>query len=59
LNPDLTVYFGREPRGEWLGLQITSEAHADGTGLAQSALSDLDGPFGRAAQSLVVAPRPP
>jgi hypothetical protein len=59
LNPDLTVYFGREPRGEWLGLQITSEAHADGTGLAQSALSDLEGPFGRAAQSLVVAPRPP
>ena len=59
LNPDLTVYFGREPRGEWLGLEITSEAHADGTGLAQSALSDLEGPFGRAAQGLVVAPRPP
>src|SRR5439155_1050691 len=48
-----------EPPGEWLGLEITSEAHADGTGLAQSALSDLEGPFGRAAQGLVVAPRPP
>jgi hypothetical protein len=59
LNPDLTVYFGREPRGEWVGLQIVSEAHADGAGLAQSALSDLEGAFGRAAQSLVVAPRPP
>jgi hypothetical protein len=59
LNPDLTVYFGREPRGEWVGLQIVSEAHADGTGLAQSALSDLEGPFGRAAQSLVVGPRLP
>lgn len=58
LNPDLTVYFGREPRGEWVGLSIVSEAHADGTGLAQSALSDLEGPFGRAAQSLVIAPRP-
>ena len=57
LNPDLTVYFGREPRGEWIGLQIVSEAHGDGTGLAQSVLSDLEGPFGRAAQSLVVAPR--
>ncbi|HWE23041.1 MAG TPA: thioesterase family protein [Myxococcales bacterium] len=57
LNPDLTVYFGREPRGEWTGLSIVSEAHADGIGLAQSALSDLDGPFGRAAQSLVIAPR--
>jgi hypothetical protein len=59
VNPDLTVYFGREPRGEWLGLQIVSEAHADGIGLAQSALSDLDGPFGRAAQCLVLAPRAP
>jgi Thioesterase-like superfamily len=59
LNPDLTVYFGREPRGEWIGLEIVSEAHADGVGLAQSALSDLEGPFGRAAQSLVVGPRAP
>ena len=57
VNPDLTVYFGREPRGEWLGLSIVSEAHGDGIGLAQSALSDLEGPFGRAAQSLVIAPR--
>lgn len=59
VNPDLTVYFAREPRGEWLGLQIESEAHADGIGLAHSVLSDLDGPFGIAAQSLVVAPRAP
>jgi acyl-Coa thioesterase superfamily protein/acyl-CoA thioesterase superfamily protein len=59
LNPDLTVYFGRQPRGEWIGLQIASEAHRDGTGLAQSALSDEDGPFGRAAQSLVVSQRAP
>jgi len=59
LNPDLTVYFGRDPRGQWIGLEIVSEAHADGMGLAQSALNDLEGPFGRAAQSLVVAPRTP
>jgi hypothetical protein len=59
VNPDLTVYFAREPRGEWLGLQIESEAHPDGSGLAHSALSDLDGHFGVAAQTLVVAPRPP
>jgi hypothetical protein len=53
------VYFAREPRGEWLGLQIESEAHGDGIGLAHSTLSDVDGPFGLAAQSLVVAPRRP
>jgi hypothetical protein len=38
-------------------MQISSEAHADGIGLAHSALSDLDGFFGRAAQSLLVAAR--
>ena len=57
VNPDLSVYFAREPRGEWVGMQIVSEAHADGIGLAQSALSDLHGGFGRAAQSLVIAAR--
>ena len=56
-NPDLTVYFAREPRGEWVGLQIESQARSDGTGLAQSALSDVDGVFGRALQSLVIAAR--
>jgi hypothetical protein len=59
VNPDLTVYFAREPRGEWVGLQIESEAHVDGIGLAHSTLSDLEGPFGIAGQSLVVAARAP
>jgi hypothetical protein len=57
VNPDLTVYFAREPRGAWVGMQIVSDAQADGIGLAQSALSDLAGSFGRAAQSLLIAPR--
>jgi hypothetical protein len=57
VNPDLTVYFARAPRGDWVGLQIVSHASADGIGLAHSELSDLQGSFGRAAQSLVVANR--
>jgi hypothetical protein len=57
VNPDLTVYFARAPEGEWTGMQIVSHAHPDGIGLAHSELSDLQGSFGRAAQSLFVAPR--
>jgi hypothetical protein len=54
LNPELTVYFGREPEGEWIGLRVASYASADGIGLAESRLFDRAGPFGRAAQSLLV-----
>jgi Thioesterase-like superfamily len=56
-NPDLTVYFARPPQGGWIGMQIVSTAWADGIGLATSELSDLQGSFGRAAQSLFVATR--
>jgi acyl-coenzyme A thioesterase PaaI-like protein len=56
-NPDLTVYFARAPRSDWVGMQIVSTAWPDGIGLAHSELSDLQGSFGRAAQSLFVALR--
>jgi hypothetical protein len=56
-NPDLTVYFARTPRSDWAGMQIVSTAWPDGIGLAHSELSDLQGSFGRAAQSLFVATR--
>ena len=57
LNPDLTVLVDREPEGEWLGLDVVSTASSHGVGLAQSALYDARGLFGRAAQCLVVEQR--
>lgn len=57
LNPDLTVYFERQPRGEWLGFDIRSVAGPDGMGLSQSAVRDRDGVCARSAQSLIIAPR--
>jgi hypothetical protein len=56
VNPDLTVYFARLPEGEWVGLRVASYASADGVGLAESALFDRRGVFGRSAQSLLVRP---
>ena len=53
INPDLTVYLHREPIGEWVLLE--AETHiAAGTGVAQSALSDQQGPIGRSLQALFV-----
>ena len=57
LNPDLTVYFERAPRGQWIGLRTRSIAEPTGTGLAQSELWDEHGIVGRALQSLVVEKR--
>ncbi len=56
-NPDLTVYFGRRPSGPWTGLDIRSRADGAGIGIAESALRDASGVFGRSAQSLLVTPR--
>ncbi len=57
INADLHVHLHRQPRGEWIGLDARTLLHPGGTGLAESVLHDVDGPVGRAFQSLVVSPR--
>jgi hypothetical protein len=54
INPDLTIHVHRELRGEWVGLQSRAWAHPLGVGMAETLLFDLDGPVGRAVQSLLV-----
>ena len=58
LNTELTVHLHREPVGEWICLDAQPTVSHGGTGIATSVLSDLDGPFGVGAQSLLIAPRP-
>jgi hypothetical protein len=57
INADLTIHLQRPPRGEWIGLDARTLLHVGGTGLAESVLYDVDGPVGRAFQTLVVEPR--
>ncbi len=57
INPDLTVYLLREPVGEWACLDAVTYPSASGVGLAESALSDVVGRFGRAVQSLLLGTR--
>ena len=57
INPELTVHLHREPAGEWICLDAQTAITPGGAGLATSALSDLGGPVGVAAQSLFIAPR--
>jgi hypothetical protein len=54
INPDLTVYQHRDLAGEWVGMDAISRLETHGAGLADTALYDRDGRFGRSLQSLYV-----
>jgi hypothetical protein len=58
INPELTVHLHREAEGEWICLDAQTAISPGGTGLATSVLSDVRGPVGVGAQSLLVAHRP-
>ena len=57
INVDLSVHLARLPRGEWVGLDAITIAEPDGIGLTDTALLDLEGPVGRAAQTLLIRER--
>lgn len=57
INPDLTIYFEREPAGEWVALQSEMRVALGSVAVAESVIWDETGRIGRAIQSLVVGPR--
>jgi Thioesterase-like superfamily len=57
INPELTVHLHREAAGEWICLDAQTTISQGGAGLGTSVLSDLAGPVGVCAQSLLIAPR--
>jgi hypothetical protein len=57
INPDLTLYIERPPRGEWIALDARTSIAEGGIGLSESTLFDSEGRVGRATQALLVAPR--
>jgi hypothetical protein len=57
INVDLTVVLTRDPAGEWLLLDAVTTIGDKGSGLAETALSDVHARCGTALQTLLVAPR--
>lgn len=57
INTDLSVALRREPAGEWICLDSTTYAEADGVGLTDTTLLDGRGLVARASQSLLVSAR--
>jgi hypothetical protein len=54
INPDLTIYLHRLPRGEWVCLEAVTHVGPHGVGLAESRLWDESGSLGRSLQSLLI-----
>ena len=59
INPDLTVYLSRSPRGEWIALDSRTYANRNGIGLAQSRIFDREGRVGSSMQALLLDTRTP
>lgn len=57
INADLTLHLQRQPTGEWAGIDARTILQDDDAGLAESVAHDVDGPVGRAFQTLVVQSR--
>jgi Thioesterase-like superfamily len=56
INLDLTVVLHLDPRGDWLLLDSVTMMGGEGTGLAETRLSDNSGTVGTGVQTLIVAP---
>ena len=57
VNTELTVHLFRPAATEWVCLDARTTIGADGAGLAESTIFDVDGRIGSARQALVVRPR--
>jgi acyl-CoA thioesterase len=46
VNADLTLYLHRDPRGEWIGLDVASHQSDEGVAVGECLLYDVEGPVG-------------
>jgi hypothetical protein len=51
VNPDITLYAHRMPKGDWIGMKSAAYQHDHGIGLADTRVFDRSGPLGRINQA--------
>jgi hypothetical protein len=59
INTDTTIYWEREPVGEWFGFRHALLTDHEGIGLAEVDLADTTGRLGRSLQAMLANPVPP
>jgi hypothetical protein len=57
INPDLTLYLERPPRGEWVAMQSETRVRPGAVAVSESVIWDQDGRVGLATQALLVSRR--
>lgn len=57
INADYTVHLGREPRGEYIGIQASGHISDRGVGAGHCVVHDLEGPVGFIATTAVANSR--
>lgn len=57
INPDVTLQVHREPKGEWIAVQGSTELEDDGTGQSRAGLYDATGRIADCLTSLLVSRR--
>lgn len=53
INADLSVQLGRQPVGEWIGLEVTGRTSSEGISVSECRLHDASGPVGHCSVSAV------
>src|SRR5690606_4066262 len=54
VNPDITLYVYRLPRGEWIGMRSKVHQGAHGIGVTETAVYDRDGRVGHISQAQIL-----
>jgi acyl-CoA thioesterase len=52
VNPEISLYFLRDPEGEWILIRSRTRVGANGAGLTTATLSDRGGPFAEVMQAM-------
>ena len=52
INPEISLYFFRQPEGEWILIRSRTRVGAGGAGLTMATLSDRHGPFAEVLQAM-------
>ena len=52
INPEISIYFFREPKDEWILIRAATRVGERGAGLTTATLSDRQGPFAQVLQAM-------
>lgn len=57
INADLSLYLGRRPVDQWIGVEVADRVGTDGVSVAYTRFHDREGPIGWSTVCAVLAPR--